>query len=98
MPQHSNLKVRLASALSRHTGNQKEIVCPLKEKDTIETVLNHLDTLYPGIKKMVCANGVDIDDGINIYVNGDNVRYLEGMKTLLKDEDTVNIIPAAAAG
>ena len=49
-------------------------------------------------KAIVCQAQQDIVDSINVYVNGDNVRYLQGLRTPLKDGDMINIIPAAAAG
>ena len=98
MPQGNTLTVKLATALSCHTGNQKVIDCSLMGDDTLDSLLNALDGQFPGIKVMICKDGAGITDSINVYVNGDNVRYLMGMETPLKQGDVVNIIPAAAAG
>jgi len=90
--------VKLASILARHTGNQKEIGYRLTGGDTLQSMLQDLDDRFPGIKTLIYTNDIDIVDSINVYVNGDNVRYLQGMKTPLKQGDVINIIPAAAAG
>jgi molybdopterin synthase sulfur carrier subunit len=90
--------VKLASVLARHTSNQKEIGCRLTGGDTLQSLLQNLDDRFPGIKILICTNDIDIVDHINVYVNGDNVRYLQGMMTPLSQGDVVNIIPAAAAG
>ena len=64
----------------------------------LAAVLDDLDGKFSGIKLMIFKDGLEIIDSINVYVNGDNVRYLQGLKTPLKQGDIVNIIPAAAAG
>jgi molybdopterin synthase sulfur carrier subunit len=52
----------------------------------------------PGIQAELLNKNKNISDSINIYVNGENIRYLEGIQTILSDKDQVSIIPAAAAG
>ncbi|GAB6907091.1 putative ThiS family protein [Desulfosarcina cetonica] len=98
MTQNQDIVVRLATVLARHTGNQKELACPVRGGDDLMTLLEDLDGHYAGLKTMICASREEIIDSINVYVNGDNVRYLQGLKTPLKGGDVINIIPAAAAG
>lgn len=98
MTDEINMTVKLATALARHAGNQKVLDCRLAENSNLTSVLNHLDSRFPGIKALIIKDGNQIADSINVYVNGDNVRYLQGVETLLKKGDIVNIIPAAAAG
>lgn len=98
MPEEHAVTVKLATALSRHTDNRKVIGCRLPGGGTLDRLLDDLDRQFPGIKGMICDDGGHILDGINVYVNGDNVRYLQGIETALKPGDMVNVIPAAAAG
>lgn len=99
MREHTDVTIKLASVLARQTGNPHEIGRPLHGGDTIESMLTDLDGQFPGIQAIVvCPDRMDIVDGINVYVNGDNVRYLQGTRTPLKPGDVVQIIPAAAAG
>ncbi len=98
MSENNIIKVKVATALARHLNNQKEIDCCLHERADIDDMLNALDSRHPGIRSLICVNGREIVDHINVYVNGDNVRYLKGMETPLNNGDVVNIIPAAAAG
>lgn len=98
MTEQPNLTVKLATALARYTGNQKVIGCRLTENENLNTLLDNLDGRFKGLRAVICSDGPDIVDSINVYVNGDNVRYLQGLRTPLKDGDVINIIPAAAAG
>ena len=98
MTEESTITVKLATALARYAGNQKEITCPLTGKKDLLSVIDGLDMTFSGLKSMICNEASDIVDSINVYVNGDNVRYLQGLETSLNHGDTVNIIPAAAAG
>ena len=98
MTEKQTLTVKLATALSRYTDNQKVIGCQLAEKEDLDALLNILESRFKGLRTVICSDSTDIADSINVYVNGDNVRYLQGLRTPLKDGDVVNIIPAAAAG
>jgi sulfur-carrier protein len=92
------ITVKLAAKISRHTQNNKLVVCDLEEKTDMASLIDVLDAKFPGVKKVLCDESLEIADSINIYVNGDNIRYVEGLRTPLKENDQVNIIPAAAAG
>jgi molybdopterin synthase sulfur carrier subunit len=92
------INILLAKVLTRFTNNNKEIVFELDDGNNLLSLIDSLDRKFPGLKEVLCDPEHEIVAGINIYVNGDNVRYLEGLKTILKNEDQINIIPAAAAG
>jgi molybdopterin synthase sulfur carrier subunit len=93
------ITIRLAKALARHADNKKVIACDLLEENKdLSAVIETLERQFPGLEALICDKENQISDSVNIYVNGDNVRYLEGLNTLLKEGDVVNIIPAAAAG
>lgn len=92
-----SITVKFATLLSKHTGNQKLFERLLKGNKDIASVLDDLDGEFPGVKAIIADNR-GVVDSINVYVNGDNVRYLQGLETPLKQGDIVNIIPAAAAG
>ena len=98
MADDNKITVKLATALACHTGNQKAVDCRLTGQKDLASVLEALDENFPGIRSVICGDGDGIVDSINVYVNGDNVRYLQGLETPLKPGDAVNIIPAAAAG
>jgi len=92
------ITIMLAKVLARFTDNNKEFDFELDDKNNLLSLVDSLDRKFPGLKEVLCGTEHEMVDGINIYVNGDNVRYLEGLKTTLKNGDQINIIPAAAAG
>jgi molybdopterin synthase sulfur carrier subunit len=98
MTEKSDLTVKLATALARYTDNQKVIGCRVTDNDTLDALLARLDSQFAGLRAVICSGDSDIVDSINVYVNGDNVRYLQGLNTPLNNGDVINIIPAAAAG
>ena len=66
--------------------------------NNISECIKNLDGRFPGIKESLCDNNNELLESINVYVNGDNVRYLNGLTTTLKGEDEVDIMSAFAAG
>jgi len=98
MIENQDLTIKLATALARYADNQKVVGYRLAGNENLDDLLDNLDGRFAGIRAVICNDGSDIADGINVYVNGDNVRDLKGIKTPLQRGDVINIIPAAAAG
>ena len=92
------ITIRLAKALTNFTNNIKVIDFELDEENDLANLIDTFERKYPGLKEALCNMEFEIKDSINIYVNGDNVRYLKGLKTILHDGDQINIVPAAVAG
>lgn len=92
------IEVKMAKSLARCTKGRKVIALHLEEKNDLLSVVDTLERKYPDLKGILVGEDLEVVDSINIYVNGENIRYLEGLKTVLKKGDMVNIIPAAAAG
>ena len=65
---------------------------------TVREVLNALEQQYPGVRDELHEPGGDVRSFINIFVNGTEVRQLQGLDTPVKDADEVSIIPAMAGG
>jgi molybdopterin synthase sulfur carrier subunit len=57
-----------------------------------------LEVVYPGLKDRLCDEAGEIRRFVNIYVNGEDVRFLQGLATPVKDGDEVSIVPAVAGG
>jgi molybdopterin synthase sulfur carrier subunit len=66
--------------------------------DTVDDVIADLERQFPGLKERLVDDGGELRRFINIYVNEEDVRFLEGRKTALKDADVVSIVPAIAGG
>lgn len=68
------------------------------EAATIQELIDRLDQEYAGIKARLCEEGGNIRRFINVYVNEEDIRFLQGPSTPLKAGDEVSIVPAIAGG
>ena len=89
------VKVRIPTPLMKLTNNQAEVSA---EGGTIADLLNNLETQFAGIKERICEENGTPRRFINIYLNEEDIRFLDGDKTAVKDGDEVSIIPAIAGG
>ena len=89
------IKVRIPTPLMKLTDNQSEVSA---EGKTISDIINNLETQFNGIKDRICEESGSPRRFINIYINEEDIRFLEGEKTVVKDGDEISIIPAIAGG
>ena len=89
------VKVRIPTPLMKLTDNQSEVSA---EGETISDIINNLEKQFNGIKDRICEKNGSPRRFINIYINEEDIRFLEGEKTAVKDGDEVSIIPAIAGG
>ena len=89
------VKVRIPTPLMKLTNNQAEISA---EGGTIADILNNLESQFAGIKERICEENGAPRRFINIYLNEEDIRFLDGEKTKIKDGDEISIIPAIAGG
>jgi molybdopterin synthase sulfur carrier subunit len=87
--------VRIPTPLQKFTKNQSEVQA---EGTTIQEVLAHLDSSFPGIRERLCDEQGMVRKFINLYLNDEDIRFIEGEQTVLKDGDELAIIPAIAGG
>jgi len=88
-------KVRIPTPLRKLTNNE-EIVEVTAE--TIGEVIVELQARYPGIKERLVDDKGEVRRFVNVYVNEEDIRFLQNQQTPLKDGDEVSIIPAIAGG
>jgi molybdopterin synthase sulfur carrier subunit len=91
----ATINVRIPQPLQKLT--QGKDVVPAEAND-IKALLDDLESKFPGIKDRLCDETGKLRRFINIYVNEEDVRFLQGEKTALKEGDEVSIIPAIAGG
>jgi sulfur-carrier protein len=89
------IKVRIPTPLMKLTNNQSEVSA---EGETISDIINNLENQFNGIKDRICDESGAPRRFINIYINEEDIRFLEGEKTVIKDGDEISIIPAIAGG
>lgn len=88
------VKVRIPTPLQRLTQGKEEVE---GTTGTIISVVNELDKQYPGIGERVSENG-KIRRFVNIYLNDEDIRFLNAEQTEVKDGDEISIVPAIAGG
>jgi len=65
---------------------------------TVGELLDSLDKAFPGLKDRVCDEAGNVRRFVNIFVNGEDIRFLEDKATPVKDTDEISIVPAIAGG
>ena len=87
--------VRIPTPLQRLTNGQGEVQC---EGKTVTELLADLERRYPGVKERICDQDGKLRRFVNVFVNEEDIRFLQGDQTTTKDGDEVSIIPAIAGG
>jgi MoaD family protein len=68
------------------------------EAASVNALIDALDARYPGLKARLCDEGGKLRRFLNVYVNSEDIRFLDNQQTLLSDGDEVSIVPAVAGG
>ncbi len=89
------IKVRIPTPLRPLTRGQGEVEA---KASSIAEMIDNLNATYPGLKDRLCDEKGELRRFVNIYVNEEDIRFLKGKDTSLKDGDEVSIVPAIAGG
>ncbi|SVC06885.1 uncharacterized protein METZ01_LOCUS259739, partial [marine metagenome] len=81
------IKVRIPTPLMKLTDNQSEVSA---EGETVSEIINNLENQFNGIKDRICEENGSPRRFINIYINEEDIRFLEGEKTTVKDGDEIS--------
>ena len=87
--------VRIPTPLQRLTNGKGEVSC---EGKTVSELLADLEGRHPGIKERICDQDGKLRRFVNIFVNEEDIRFLQGDQTAVNDGDEISIIPAIAGG
>ena len=90
-----SITVRIPTPLRRVTNGEEKVTV---EGSNLNEIIGSLDDQYPGIKARICNDQGDLRNFVNVYVNGEDVRFLEGLQTATKTGDEISIVPAVAGG
>lgn len=90
-----SVTVRIPTPLRRVANGQDRASV---DGETLKAVFDSLDDQYPGIKERICDEEGELRHFVNVYLNGEDVRYLQGLETSTKSGDEVSIVPAVAGG
>ena len=88
-------KVRIPTPLRKLTNNEEVVEVTAA---TISDAISELQTRYPGIKERLVDESGAVRRFVNVYVNEEDIRFLQNQQTSLKDGDEISIIPAIAGG
>jgi molybdopterin synthase sulfur carrier subunit len=87
--------VRVPTPLRRFTGGAEAVSA---SGDTVAALVDDLQKNYPGIRERICDEEGKVRRFVNIFVNGDDIRFLDNFATRVRDGDEVSIVPAIAGG
>ena len=89
------VKVLIPTPLQKFTNNEATVEIG---GENIVGLLDGLEGQFPGIKARLCDDNGELRRFVNFYVNSEDIRFLDGKETALKDGDEVSIVPAVAGG
>lgn len=87
--------VNIPTPLRKLTNNQAEVAL---EAGTVGQLVEVLEAAYSGIAEKLLDEGGEIRRYVNIFVNEEDIRFLDGKETPLNDGDSISIVPAIAGG
>jgi sulfur-carrier protein len=88
------IEVRIPTILRSYTGGAKSVE---GSGATLDELLLNLDTAHGGLRERL-VDGEKLRRFVNVYLNDEDVRFLGGLETPVKDGDTVTVLPAVAGG
>ena len=90
-----SVRVRIPTPLRQATDGAAELSL---DAPTVASVISELETRYPAIRGRLRDESGALRRFVNLYVNGEDVRYLSGLDTRVDPEDEVRLLPAIAGG
>ena len=90
-----SIVVRIPTPLRRLTNGQDKVDV---EGDNLGGVIDAMNEQYPGIRERICDDQGQLRNFVNVYVNGEDVRFLQGLETPTTAGDEVSVVPAVAGG
>lgn len=90
-----SVRVRVPTPLRKFTQGVDEVNA---QGANVKSVMEDLEKKYPGIKERICDESGKIRRFVNVYVNGDDIRFLQNLETSIKEGDNISIVPAIAGG
>lgn len=90
-----SVQVRVPTPLRRFTGGAETVSA---SGGTVAALVDDMEKNYPGIKERICDEEGKVRRFVNIFVNGDDIRFLNNFATPVRDGDEVSIVPAIAGG
>ena len=90
-----SVMVRIPTPLRRLTQGEDKVSV---DGEKLGEVVNALEAKFPGIKDRLCDDSGELRNFVNIYINGEDVRFHDGLNTDTSDGDEISVVPAVAGG
>jgi molybdopterin synthase sulfur carrier subunit len=90
-----SIQVRIPTPLRKLTGDQDLVEV---QGASIDEILDALETAHPGLLERICDETGRVRRFVNIFVNDEDIRFLQDKETPVKDGDEISIVPAIAGG
>ena len=87
--------VRIPTPLRKMTNGQDKVEVT---ESILSVMIDNLESEYPGFKERLIDENGELRYFVNIYLNGEDVRFLSGLSTDTKEGDEISIVPAVAGG
>jgi sulfur-carrier protein len=87
--------IKIPTPLRKLTAERDTIT---GEGESLGQIITNLDSSYPGFRERLMDESGELRRFVNVFVNGEDVRFLSGLETPLKSGDEVSIVPAVAGG
>ena len=89
-----SIRVHIPTPMRPHTENQAVVEV---QGGTVQSLLDNLGAKYPALTQKLFDNG-QLRRFVNLYLNDEDIRYLDNLNSAVKDGDELSIIPAVAGG
>lgn len=89
------VRVRVPTPLRRFTGGSDEVTA---SGDSVLAIIDDLESRHPGMRERLLDDNRQLRRFVNIYLNGDDIRFLDQLTSKVKDGDDLSIVPAIAGG
>jgi molybdopterin converting factor small subunit len=89
-----SIRIHIPTPMRQHTEGQAVVEA---SGTTVQAALDDLGRRFPGVSQRIFDNG-QVRRFINVYLNDEDIRYLDSLATAVKDGDELSIIPAVAGG
>jgi molybdopterin synthase sulfur carrier subunit len=89
------ISVRIPTPLRKFTGGAESVTA---SGGTVAAVVNDVEGRHPGLKERICDDAGKVRRFVNLYVNGEDIRFLSSLDTPVKEGDEISIVPAIAGG
>ena len=89
------VKVLIPTALRPYAGQQSEIEA---NGSTVGEAMNDLATRFPDLKRHLYTKDGSLRNFVNVYLGDEDVRYIKGLATAIREGDALSIVPAIAGG